>query len=156
MRVSSRSLFIESEKGSQLMDQHHPSGPQPSSGPPSSGPHARGGRRLGGLVLGIIVVIVGVVWLGRNFGWWSGSFQNWWALFIFIPAVGFLGDAWREYISNGRRLGGNAARPLAIGILLAFVALMFLFDLDWAYFWPIVLILVGVGLLLGRWRRRER
>jgi hypothetical protein len=35
------------------------------------------------------------------------------------------------------------------------VTIVFLFDVDWGYVWPIVLILVGLGLLLGRWRRRD-
>jgi hypothetical protein len=110
---------------------------------------------VGGLVLGVIVIIIGIGFLGQNMGWWSGwSLNNWWALFILIPAVGSLTGAWRQYVSNGRHFGGDVARPFLIGLLLVFVTAVFLFELDWAYIWPVVLILVGLGLLLGRWRRR--
>jgi hypothetical protein len=128
--------------------------PPPPQYPPPYQPHHRG-RGTGGIVLGVIVIVVGIVFLGQNLGWWSGTLHNWWALFILIPAVGSLTEAWRQYVGNGRRFGGNVARSLVIGLLLVFVTLVFLFDLSWAYIWPVVLILIGVGLLLGRWRRRE-
>jgi hypothetical protein len=125
----------------------------PPSFPPPPYPSHRG-RHAGGWLLGVIVIIIGIGFLGQNLGWWSGSaLHNWWALFILIPAFGSLARAWRRYVANGRRLGGDVARPLLIGLLLVFVTLVFLLDLDWAYVWPVVLILVGVGLLLGRWRR---
>jgi hypothetical protein len=103
--------------------------------------------------LGAVVIIIGVIFLGQNLGWWSGSLDNWWALFILIPAIGSLAEAWREYVANGRRFGGGVARSLVIGLLLVFVTVVFLLELDWAYIWPVVLILIGAGLLLGRWRR---
>lgn len=130
--------------------------PPPGSPPPPQSQYPPGGgRRLGGVVLGAVIIILGLVFLGRNLGWWSGELHNWWALFILIPAVGLLGDAWRAYVANGRQFGGSAARPLVIGLLLVFVTAVFLFDLSWGYIWPIVLILVGLGLLLGRWRRHQ-
>ncbi len=126
----------------------------PPSPPPPYPPHR--GRHAGGWLLGVIVIIIGVAFLGQNLGWWSGwALQNWWALFILIPAFGSLARAWRQYVANGRRFGGDVARPLLLGLLLVFVTLVFLLGLDWAYVWPVVLILVGVGLLLGRWRRRD-
>ena len=128
--------------------------PPLSPTPPPYPPHR--GRHAGGWLIGIIVIIIGVVFLGQNLGWWSGwSLNNWWALFILIPAFGSLAGAWRQYVANGRRFGGDVARPLLIGLLLVFVTLVFLFELDWAYIWPVVLILVGLGLLLGRRRRRD-
>ena len=123
--------------------------------PPSYAPHR--GRHAGGWLVGVIVIAIGVVFLGQNLGWWSGwSLNNWWALFILIPAFGSLAGAWRQYVANGRRFGGDVGRPLLIGLLLVFVTLVFLLELDWDYIWPVVLILVGVGLLLGRWRRGDR
>jgi hypothetical protein len=129
--------------------------PSPSYPPPYPQPSDRHqhGSRTGGVVLGAIVIIIGIVFLGQNLGWWSGSLHNWWALFILIPAIGSLSEAWRHYRANGRRFAGDVARPLVIGLLLVFVTLVFLLELDWTYVWPVVLILIGVGLLLGRWRR---
>jgi hypothetical protein len=128
----------------------------PPSPPPPPIPSytSHRGRHTGGWLVGVIVIIIGIGFLGQNLGWWSGwALHNWWALFILIPAFGSLGRAWRQYIANGRRFGGEVARPLLIGLLLVFVTIVFLLELDWAYVWPVVLILVGVGLLLGRWRR---
>lgn len=131
-----------------------PSSPAPPPYAPASYPPHRS-RRARGWLIGVIVIVIGIVALGQNLGWWSGwSLNNWWALFILIPAFGSLAGAWRQYVANGRRFGGDVARPLLIGLLLVFVTLAFLFELDWSYIWPIVLILVGIGLLLGRWRRR--
>ena len=131
-----------------------PSSPAPPPYAPASYPPHRS-RHARGWLIGVIVIVIGIVALGQNLGWWSGwSLNNWWALFILIPAFGSLAGAWRQYVANGRRFGGDVARPLLIGLLLVFVTLAFLFELDWSYIWPIVLILVGIGLLLGRWRRR--
>ncbi len=130
----------------------------PSTAPPPPPPpySSHRGRHAGGWLIGVIVIIIGVVFLGQNLDWWPGwSLHNWWALFILIPAFGSLAGAWRQYEANGRRFGGDVARPLLIGLLLVFVTLVFLLELDWSYIWPIVLILVGVGLLAGRWRRRD-
>ncbi len=117
-------------------------------------PPAAPDRHAGRWAIGVIVIVIGVAFLGQNLGWWSGwSLHNWWALFILIPAVGSLAAAWRQYVANGRSFGGDVGRSLLIGVVLVLVAASFLFELDWGYLWPVVLILIGVGLLVGRWRR---
>ncbi|NLE74153.1 MAG: hypothetical protein GX604_05965 [Actinobacteria bacterium] len=49
--------------------------------------------------------------------------------------------------------GGSAAAGIRGpgGLILSFVALMLLFDWDWGLLWPVFLVLVGLGMLLG-WR----
>jgi hypothetical protein len=105
-------------------------------------------------VLGAIVIIVGVVFLGRNAGWFGSDwgFHNWWALFILIPTFGSLGGAWRTYSSNGHRLGGDVARAFMTGLLLLAVTIIFLLELDWGKVWPVLLVILGIGMLLG-WKR---
>jgi hypothetical protein len=117
-------------------------------------PERRSAGRRGGWAVGVIVVIIGVVFLGKNAGWFGTDwgFHNWWALFILIPAFGSFAGAWRAYNSNGNRLGGDVARTVMVGLLLLAVTIIFLLELDWGKVWPILLVIVGIGLLLG-WRR---
>lgn len=74
--------------------------------------------------------------------------HNWWALFILIPAFHNLNEARQGYRANGR-LQGQTSRSLMGGIILSLIAAFFLLNLSWSLFWPIVLILVGVGALLN-------
>jgi CDP-diglyceride synthetase len=97
---------------------------------------------------GIIVIGVGIVFLLQNLGvlW----FDNWWALFIFIPAAGSFGSAWEAYRVQGR-FSRAVSGPLTTGCLFVFLALIFLFNWPWSAVWPVFIILIGLGVLLG-WR----
>jgi hypothetical protein len=44
------------------------------------------------------------------------------------------------------------ARTLMIGLLLLAVTIIFLLELNWGKVWPVLLVIVGIGLLLG-WKR---
>jgi len=102
----------------------------------------------GGWMGGLILIVVGAIFLLRNFGLLAiPLFDNWWALFILIPAVAALGNAWRTYQHQGR-LGGEVIGSLIGGLVLLSVALVFLLALDWASVWPIFLILGGASILL--------
>lgn len=135
-----------------------PKSPQPPQSPQQPGdlgePRHHGGGWFGGWAVGLVVVIVGVVFLGRNAGWFGEDwdFGNWWALFILIPAFGTLAGAWRTYQTNGNRLSGDVARTLMMGLVLLAVTVIFLLELDWGKVWPVLLIIVGIGMLLG-WKR---
>jgi hypothetical protein len=100
-------------------------------------------------ILGAILIVLGVGFLAQSFGFID--FTNWWALFIFIPAVGSFAAAWRRYQAAGRLTSG-ALGSLIGGIVLSAVALGFLFNfqsgLNWNLVWPVLLILGGLALLL--------
>jgi hypothetical protein len=136
-----------------------PAGSDPSqASPPGSGAHGqpelRGHSHVGSWALGLIVIIIGIIFLGRNAGWFgSWDFDNWWALFILIPAFGSFAGAWRSYNANARRLSGDAARGFMVGLFLLAVTVILLLQLDWGKVWPVLLVVVGIGLLLG-WKRR--
>ncbi|MHB9031869.1 MAG: LiaF transmembrane domain-containing protein [Anaerolineae bacterium] len=104
-------------------------------------------RGSGGWVLGIILIIVGLYLVLQNFG--VAYFNNWWALFILIPAVGALASAWREYNQAGKRLVRPARGPLIAGIVLLAVTAIFLFSLNWGIVGPLLLILAGVSIVLN-------
>jgi hypothetical protein len=99
----------------------------------------------GGWIVGAILILIGLVFLVQNF---TAGFQlqNWWALFILIPALGSLGSAWRIYRSQGR-LSHAVRGPLVGGLILLLVTAIFLFNLDWGKVWPAFLIVAGAGML---------
>ncbi len=90
---------------------------------------------------GIIIAIVGVLFLGNTFEWWSVDifFNGWWTLFIIIPSI--YGLVNKEITSS--LLG------LAIGILLFLAAQSFI---EWKAvgqaFIPIMLIIIGLTMAL--------
>ncbi len=108
---------------------------------------ARMDRPGGGLIGGAVLLVVGVVLLAQNFG--INTLNNWWALFILIPAVGALGNAWRAYQAADGRLTAGARGSLIGGLVLLMVTAVFLFNLNWGLLGPVVIILAGVGLLLN-------
>jgi hypothetical protein len=111
----------------------------------------RRSRRGGGApwILGAILIILGIGFLLQTFG--RIAFNNWWALFIFIPAVGSFAAAGRRYQAAGGLTAGVFGSVIG-GLVLSAVALAFLFNLNlglnWNLFWPLLLILGGVSLLL--------
>jgi hypothetical protein len=94
---------------------------------------------------GAILILLGVVFLLQNMG--IPFLANWWALFILIPAFWAFVAAWDSYQDSGQLTRGGAG-SLAGGILLTILALVFLLDLNVGLFWPILLIVGGVVLLV--------
>jgi hypothetical protein len=122
------------------------SAPEPFQDPAGGSPsHHHGNHNLpwfGGAVL----ILVGVIFLIGEFT--SFHLQNWWALFILIPAVGSFATAWTAY-QKQQRLTSVVRGPLIGGIILTCVALIFLLQLDLGRYWPVFLIVAGVAVLLG-------
>jgi hypothetical protein len=100
-------------------------------------------------ILGAILIVMGVGFLAATFG--LIDFTNWWALFIFIPAVASFVAAGRRYQAAGRLTSGVLGSVLG-GVVLSAVALGFLLGANlgwnWGLFWPVLLILGGVAVLL--------
>ncbi len=101
----------------------------------------RGGAWIGGAVL----ILLGVVFLLQNMG--MPFFDNWWALFILIPAVGAFGAAWNAYNRNAGQITGTVIGSIVTGLVLIGLVVTFLFDLNWNQVGPIALILLGIGAL---------
>lgn len=103
-------------------------------------------RHKGNTTGGLILIGIGTIFLLSQL---TGFYiHNWWALFIFIPAIAKLNEAWQSYRENGR-LTASARGAFIGGTLLAMVASFFLFSLSWNLFWPLVLIMFGIGALLN-------
>jgi hypothetical protein len=103
--------------------------------------HGWGGPWIGGVIL----IVLGVVFLLQNFGWQLP--KNWWAAFILIPAAGSLMAARRNYEANGGRLTGGVIGPGVAGIVFVVMAVALFLGVEWGAFWPIILILVGGGIM---------
>jgi len=98
-------------------------------------------------IAGVILIVLGGIFLMQNMGTFKIPFTNWWALFILIPAFGSLDRAFRAYKTAGNQLTMFARNSLFVGLILTIVAGMFLFNLNWDFFGPILIILVGLGIL---------
>ncbi len=99
-------------------------------------------------VPGIILIAIGVIFLFTNLT--GFSLNNWWALFILIPAVKNFGSAWGSYQRHGR-FTKSARGSLTGGMILSLIASAFLFNLDWGLIWPIFLIIGGISALFSGW-----
>ena len=104
--------------------------------------------RTGSWVVGLILIILGGLFLVRNTGMFDIPLRNWWALFILIPALGSLDTARRMYRAAGNQLTAPARSSLLVGLVLLFFTAVFLFDLNWSLFGPILIILAGIGILV--------
>jgi hypothetical protein len=94
-------------------------------------------------IAGAVIIVVGIVLLLRNVT--GFEFDNWWALFMFIPFGGLLAGMWNQYQVNGRVPTGL----IISGISMAFVMSIFLFNLSWSALWPVFFIIGGISALLG-------
>jgi hypothetical protein len=104
---------------------------------------ANGGTWIGGVIL----IGLGVIFLLQNAG--ALYLQNWWALFILIPALGSFATAYGAYRTNGGRLNSMVRGSIIGGLVFTAIAAAFLFELDLGLLLPAVLILAGVGMLLN-------
>jgi cation transport ATPase len=105
----------------------------------------RHGSRRHGWIWGIILVILGVALLLENLG--IRFLENWWALFILIPAFWAYVGAWDIYQDNNR-LTRRGASALTVAILLTVLAFVFLLNVAVGVYWPVLLIAGGLALLM--------
>ena len=95
---------------------------------------------------GAILILLGVIFLLQNLG--ALYFNNWWALFILIPAIAAFGAAWNMYHLSGHFHSGVRGSIITGGVLVLVTA-TFLFNLNWAIVFPVLLILGGAALLVN-------
>jgi hypothetical protein len=97
---------------------------------------------------GVILIAIGLIFLAANVT--GFRLDNWWALFILIPAVANFGSAWADYQKNGR-FTRSGRGSITGGLILTLVSFTFLFGWSWSIIWPIFLIIGGIAALLGGW-----
>jgi hypothetical protein len=101
------------------------------------------------------LIALGVIFLLKQYGVDIPLFQNWWALFILIPAIGALWTGFNIYNRAGTWTQ-EARGAIGGGVIILLIALIFLLDLDWGKVWPLFLIVPGVMLLFGLWGPRDK
>lgn len=101
----------------------------------------------GALVGGAALIAFGVIIMLQHMG--LIQLHNWWALFILIPALGSFATAYGAYRTNGGHLNSMARGSIIGGLVFTAIAAAFLFNLNSSLFWPVLLILAGIGLLIN-------
>ncbi len=97
-------------------------------------------------LVGIILIVLGVIFLLQTF---QGFYlNNWWALFILIPALGSFADAWNAY-RRSNQLDRRVRGALVSGCVFLLITFTFLFNWNWGVVLPVLLIIWGVTLLLN-------
>jgi hypothetical protein len=95
---------------------------------------------------GLFMIMAGLVFLV------SGVFirsPNWWAIFIFVPAVGLLWGAWvANHFSKGAfNLGVRLT--LSSGLFMLVLALILVSGMNWRIAWPLMVILPGAIMFMN-------
>jgi hypothetical protein len=103
----------------------------------------------GSWVAGLVLIVLGGMFLLRNMGTVDMPLKNWWALFILIPAVGAFESALRMYRNDGNQFNAAARGSLLVGTVLSLITLMFLFEISWTFFGPVLIILVGIAIIFN-------
>lgn len=100
--------------------------------------------------LGIAIVAIGAILLARNLGidFFFLEFDNWWAIFILLAAIGPLQHAYSSFMREG--FSNAVANSLVTTGAIVFVALIFLLDLAFTVWWPVFVIVGGLYMLTSR------
>lgn len=98
------------------------------------------------LWLGVVLIVLGAIFFAQQFG--NFKLHNWWAIFILIPAFSAFAAGIRMW-QKDRRFHFGVWSTFYGGVFPLMVALMFLFDLDWGLYWPVFVIVPGIGTMIS-------
>ena len=107
----------------------------------------RAARSGGGWLVGGLLILLGLVLFGQNLG--ILDFENWWALFILLPAVAAFATGARMVEVDEGHFTRRARTQVIIGLVLTGVTAALLFELDWNLAGPGLLILAGIALVVN-------
>jgi len=109
--------------------------------------------------IGLSALLLGITFLGRNLDLFDATslvpFDNWWGVFILIAALGGLFSGLLLII--GRHSWILVVVNLAAAAAVGLAGLIAVLELDWGlmdYVTPVVLILIGLGVLVGFGNRK--
>jgi len=120
----------------------------------NSGKHNRGPSS--NLWIGLAFIAGGAIVLLNQMGVLSFEL-NWWALFILFPAFGALTGAYNRYRSTNDLFEMGVMIPALVGLFMLLLSVSLLLgdaiNMNLKVYWPIILIVLGLGLIIGRGRR---
>lgn len=108
------------------------------------------------LWIGLIFIFGGIAVLLNQLG--LSPFElNWWALFIMLPAAGFLSEpTYNRFRLHGNLFSMDVAFSALIGLFLTALSFSLLvgaaWNINWNLLWPVIIILIGLGMIFGRSR----
>jgi hypothetical protein len=110
--------------------------------------------RGGAWIAGVILIVLGGMFLLRNTGNLDlPLLENWWALFILIPAIGAFDTALRAYRNADNQVTAVVGSSLLVGLVLTAVSAAFFFEISWGYFGPLLIIATGIGIIFNYTRQ---
>lgn len=82
---------------------------------------------------------------------------NWWALLVLFPAFGALTSAYNRYRATHDLFDMGVMIPGLVGLFMLVMSVSMLVsgavDLRVRVYWPVILIVLGLGLIMGRGRK---
>jgi hypothetical protein len=115
-----------------------------------------GTRQTSSLWLGLIFILGGTIILLNQMGSLPIKL-NWWALLILFPAFGALTGAYNRYRSTNNVFEMGVMVPALVGLFMLLLLVSMLLgdaiDMNLRVYWPIILIVLGLGIIFGRGRR---
>ena len=115
-----------------------------------------GTNELSNIWIGLVFIIGGAVILLNQLNILPFKL-NWWALFGLFPAFGALTRAFNRYRSTNDVFEMGVMIPALVGLFMLLLSVSLLvgdaINLNLRVYWPIILIVLGLGLILGRGRR---
>jgi drug/metabolite transporter (DMT)-like permease len=106
--------------------------------------------------VGVILILGGVVILLNQLNILPFEL-NWWALLILLPSFGTLASTYNRYRSTNDPFEMGVIIPALVGLFMLVLSVSLLvsdtIDLHLRVYWPIILIVLGLGLIIGSRRR---
>lgn len=112
---------------------------------PANDKNAMTGRQPSAVIwTAVMLISLGGLLILRDFT--MVGFRNWWALFILLGTLGCYWSAYAAYRAAGR-VNWGVITLIYSGIFPLAVAVIFLFEMSWSIWWPLFVLLPGLGLL---------
>jgi hypothetical protein len=102
---------------------------------------------------GLALIAVGVVVILQQMGFIGAGFK-WWAIFILVPGFASLSGALSMFIRR-RRVSGAVRSMLGSGVIITTVGFLFLLNLSWGVYWPLMLVVFGFSIFLNAFTDRH-
>lgn len=106
--------------------------------------------------IGLALIAIGAMILLNQMDTLSFEF-NWWAILILFPAFGALSGAYNRYRFTNDLFEMGVMIPALVGTFMLLLSVSMLLgnaiNMNLKVYWPIILIVLGLGLIIGNRRK---